>query len=131
MVKTFKNFSSRTEDTLGLNLCLNHRGQGSTKVAKIMVVQVCFPMHLYGKKHLKILFSKTEDALWLNLCIYYWEHLHVCSGYVTQVSEPWLVGLLFHCYKYVNILSFLRRVSVFFLQISLVLSVLVSKKIAG
>ena len=51
-------------------------------------------MHLYGKKHLKILFSKTEDALWLNLCIY-WEHLHVCSGYVTQVSEPWLVGLLF------------------------------------
>ena len=60
-----------------------------------MVVQVCFPMHLYGKKHLKILFSKTEDALWLNLCIYYWEHLHVCSGYVTQVSEPWPVGLLF------------------------------------
>ena len=48
-----------------------------------------------GKKHLKILFSKTEDALWLNLCIYYWEHLHVCSGYVTQVSEPWPVGLLF------------------------------------
>ena len=67
---------------------------GSTKVAKIMVVQVCFPMHLYGKKHLKILVSKTEDALWLNLCIYYWEHLHVCSGYVTQVSEPWPVGLL-------------------------------------
>ena len=63
-----------------------------------MVVQVCFPMHLYGKKHLKILFSKTEDALWLNLCIYYWEHLHVCSGYVTQVSKPWPVGLLFlHC----------------------------------
>ena len=61
-----------------------------------MVVQVCFPMHLYEKKkHLKILFSKTEDALWLNLCIYYWEHLHVCSGYVTQVSEPWPVGLLF------------------------------------
>ena len=52
-------------------------------------------MHLYGKKHLKILFSKTEDALWLNLCIYYWEHLHVCSGNVTQVSEPWPVGLLF------------------------------------
>ena len=60
-----------------------------------MVVQVCFPMHLYGKKHLKILFSKIEDALWLNLCIYYWEHLHVCSGYVTQVSEQWPVGLLF------------------------------------
>ena len=60
-----------------------------------MVVQVCFPMHLYEKKHLKILFSKTVDALWLNLCIYYWEHLHVCSGYVTQVSEPWPVGLLF------------------------------------
>ena len=59
-----------------------------------MVVQVCFPMHLYGKKHLKILVSKTEDALWLNLCIYYWEHLHVCSGYVTQVNEPWPVGLL-------------------------------------
>ena len=53
-------------------------------------------MHLYGKKHLKILFSKTEDALWLNLCIYYWEHLHVCSGYVTQVSEPWPMGLLFN-----------------------------------
>ena len=51
-------------------------------------------MHLYGKKHLKILFSKTEDALWLNLCIYYKEHLIVCSGYVTQVSEPWPVGLL-------------------------------------
>ena len=60
-----------------------------------MVVQVCFPMHLYGEKHLKILFSKTEDALWLNLCIYYWEHLHACSGYVTQVSESWPVGLLF------------------------------------
>ena len=55
-------------------------------------------MHLYGKKHLKILFSKTEDALWLNLCIYYWEHLHVCSGYVTQVSELWPVGLLFWFY---------------------------------
>ena len=51
-------------------------------------------MHLYGKKHLKILLSKTEDALWLNLCIYYWEHLHVCSGFVTQVSEPRPVGLL-------------------------------------
>ena len=59
-----------------------------------MVVQVCFPVHLYGKKH-KHLFSKTEDALRLNLCIYYWEHLHVCSGYVTQVSESWPVGLLF------------------------------------
>ena len=45
-----------------------------------MVVQVCFPVHLYGEKHLKIFFSKTEDALWLILCIYYWEHLHVCSG---------------------------------------------------
>ena len=22
-------------------------------------------------------------------------HLHVCSGYVTQVSEPWPMGLLF------------------------------------
>ena len=52
-------------------------------------------MHLYGKKHLKILFSKSEDALWVNLCIYYWEHLHVCSGCVTQVSKPWPVGLLF------------------------------------
>ena len=30
-------------------------------------------MHLYGKKHLIILFSKTKDALWLNLCIYHWE----------------------------------------------------------
>ena len=29
-----------------------------------------------------------------SLHIYYWEHLHVCSGYVTQVSEPWPVGLL-------------------------------------
>ena len=94
MVKTFKNLLLQNRDALGLNLCLNHRGQGSTKVAKIMVVQVCFPVHLYGKKHLKILFSKTEDALWLNLCIYYWEHLHVCSGFVTQVSEPWPVGLL-------------------------------------
>ena len=53
-------------------------------------------MHLYGKKYLTILFSKTEDALWLNLCIYYWEHLPVCSGYVTQVSEQWPVGLLFN-----------------------------------
>ena len=56
-----------------------------------MVVQVCFPVHLYGKKH-KHLFSKNVR---LNLCIYYWEHLHVCSGYVTQVSESWPVGLLF------------------------------------
>ena len=60
-----------------------------------MVVQVCFPMHLYGKKYLKILFTKTEDVLRLNLCIYYCEHLHVCSGCVTQVSELWPVGLLF------------------------------------
>ena len=29
--------------------------------------QVCFLMHLYRKKHLKILFSKPEDGLWLNL----------------------------------------------------------------
>ena len=28
-------------------------------------------MHLYGKKHLKIIISKTEDALWLNLCKYH------------------------------------------------------------
>ena len=57
--------------------------RGSTKVAKIKVIhwhltflwqgQVCFLMHLYGKKHLKILFSKTEDGLWLNLCIYHLE----------------------------------------------------------
>ena len=53
-------------------------------------------------KTFKHLFSKTENALWLNLCIYYWEHLHVCSGYVTQVSEPWPVGLLF----YSNIITF-------------------------
>ena len=86
MVKIFKNL-----------LLQNIEDRGSTKVAKIMVVQVCFPMHLFGKKHLKILFSKIshKDALWLNLCTYYWEHLHVCSGYVTQVSEPWPVGLLF------------------------------------
>ena len=35
--------------------------------------QICFLMHLYEKKHLKILFSKTEDGLWLNLCIYHLE----------------------------------------------------------
>ena len=73
-----------------------------------MVVQVCFPMHLYGKKHLKILVSKTEDALWLNLSIYYWEHLHVCSGYVTQVSEPWPVGLLLVCWYWFPLNNFCR-----------------------
>ena len=88
---------------LGAESLLKPSGTGSTKVTKIMVVKVCFPMHLYGKKHLKILFSTTEDALWLNLCIYYWEHLHVCSGYVTQVSEPWPVGLLFfYCMLFVT-----------------------------
>ena len=39
---SFSNFGrspvSRTEDALGLNVCINHRGQGSTKVAKIMVI---------------------------------------------------------------------------------------------
>ena len=63
-----------------------------------MVVQVCNLLpyaFVWEKKHLEILFSKTEDALWLNLCIYYWEHLHVCSRYVTLVSKPWPVGLLF------------------------------------
>ena len=35
--------------------------------------QICFLMHLHGKKHLKILFSKIEDGLWLNLCIYHLE----------------------------------------------------------
>ena len=69
--------------SLGLNLCTNHQGQGSTKVAKIMVIhwhltflrqgQACFLMHLYGKKCLKILFSKIQDGLWLNLCIYHLE----------------------------------------------------------
>ena len=94
MVKTFKNLLLQNRGRLGAESLLKPSGTGSTKVAKIMVIQVCFPMHLCGKKHLKILFSKTEDALWLNLCIYYWKHLHVCSGYVTQVSEPWPVGLL-------------------------------------
>ena len=56
---------------------------GSTKIAKIMVIhlyltflrqgQVCFFMHFYGEKHLKILFSETEVGLWLNLCIYHLE----------------------------------------------------------
>ena len=97
MVKTFKNPPPEPRTPWGWIFALIIGDRGSTKIAKIMVVQVCFPMHLYGKKQLKILFSKTEDALWLNLCIYYWEHLHVCSGYVTQVSEPWPVGLLFMC----------------------------------
>ena len=29
------------------------------------------------------------------LKIYFSAHLHICSGYVTQVSDPWPVGLLF------------------------------------
>ena len=36
--KRLKIFFSRTEDALGLNLCINHRGQGSTRIAKIKVV---------------------------------------------------------------------------------------------
>ena len=43
-------------------------------------------MHLYGKKHLKILFSKTEDALWLNLCIYYWE-ISACLQWLCHSGE--------------------------------------------
>ena len=43
--------------------------------------QVCFLMHLYGKKHLKILFSKTKDGLWLNLCIYHLERAVYQSCY--------------------------------------------------
>ena len=68
MVKTFKNLLLQNRGRLGAESLL--KSSGTTKVDKIMVLQVCFPMHLYGKKHLKILFSKTEDALWLNLCIY-------------------------------------------------------------
>ena len=45
IVKTFKNLFSRTKDVLGLNLCTNHWGRRSTKVAKMMVVQWPF----YGK----------------------------------------------------------------------------------
>ena len=95
MVKTFKNLLLRNRGCLGAESLLKSSGTGGLPKLLNKVVQVCFPMHLYGKKHLKILVSKTEDALWLNLCIYYWEHLHVCSGYVTQVSELWPVGLLF------------------------------------
>ena len=88
MVKTFKNLLLQNGGCLGAESLLRSLetvggGGGSTKVAKIMVLhwhltflrqgQVCFPMHLYGKKHLKIFFSKTKDALWLNLCIYHWD----------------------------------------------------------
>ena len=79
-------------------------------------------MHLYGKKHLKILFSKTEDALWLNLCIYYWEHLHACTGYVTQVSEPWPVGLLFISFSPWSFLFFFFTLSSLSLPLILFIS---------
>ena len=36
------------------------------------------------------------------LKIYFSAHLHICSGYVTQVSDPWPVGLLFSLYIYIE-----------------------------
>ena len=57
MVKTFKIFFSITEDALGLNLCMYHRGREVYQVAKRIIVrwhltflrqgQIGFPMHLY------------------------------------------------------------------------------------
>ena len=38
------------------------------------------------------IFISCDDRIGKMLHI---KHLHVCSGYVTQVSEPWPVGLLF------------------------------------
>ena len=87
MVKTLKNLFLQNWGRPGAESLHKSSGRGgggggSTKVAKIMVIhwhltflrqgQVCFPMHVYGKKTLKI-FSKTEDALWLNLCTYHRE----------------------------------------------------------
>ena len=37
------------------------------------------------------LFISCDDRIGKNVA----EHLHICSGYVTQVSDPWPVGLLF------------------------------------
>ena len=46
-----------------------------------MVVQVCFPMHLYGKKHLKILILQNRGCLMA-------ESLHILLG--TSACLQWL-----------------------------------------
>ena len=82
MVKTFKNLLLQNWECLGAEPLQESSVKGGLpKFSKRIVVcwrltflrqgQVRFPMHLYGKKPLKIFFSKTEDALWLNLCIYH------------------------------------------------------------
>ena len=55
--------------------------RGSTKVAIIMVVQVCFPMHLYGKKTFKNLILHNRGCLMA-------ESLHILLG--TSACLQWL-----------------------------------------
>ena len=68
---------------MGLNVCINHRGQGiyqnclnngHTLTFDLFTARSSLlPYAFVWEKHLKILFSKTEDGLWLNLCIYHLE----------------------------------------------------------
>ena len=71
--------------SLGAESLLKSSGEGeggwggggwgvSTKVAKIMVLQVCFPMHLYGEKTFKNLILQNRGCLMAeSLYIYHWE----------------------------------------------------------
>ena len=76
MVKTFKKPRTPWGESL-----LKLSGTGSTKVAKIMVVQVCFPVHLYGIKTFKNLILQNRGCLTA-------ESLHILLG--TSACLQWL-----------------------------------------
>ena len=91
MVKTFKNLLLQNRGCLGDESLLKSSGTGSTKVAKIMVVQVCFPMHLYGKKTFKNLILQNSGFLVA-------ESLHILLGTVTRgplVFNPIIIPLTY------------------------------------
>ena len=50
------------------------------------------------------IFISCDDRIGKNVA---W-HLHVCSGYVTQVSEPWPVGLLFLSIIHLSVHTFIQ-----------------------
>ena len=95
MVKTFKNLLLQYRGCLGAESLLKSSGTGGLPKLLNNGRTSLLPYAFVWEKTFKNLILQNRGCLMSESLHILLEHLHVCSGYVTQVSEPWPVGLLF------------------------------------
>ena len=80
-----KHFFSRTKKALRLILGLQHWGLTSNKFIQ-MIIKVSVYLFTVWSICVQVAVASLEEVAW---------HLQICSSCFYQVSESWLMGLLF------------------------------------